>query len=485
MEKLKNKITSLEAELQEKNNRIKQLEKINEMYLIVEELSRKEEIDYDKTIKAHEANRVLSEREKKSAFDIINAQEKIGALSMSEQKNSTEIISAHNNLKVLSLQELKQRDKILATILRVNKQINNLQPEDSLLEITLTEVMNVLEADKGLILIKDGNKNKIRVKNGFAKNTTLPTLLKKIEAGQKLQQGDPHAVASSLNKSVVTQLKKEGKETGIIFLEKNNSGFRRIDKEFLDIIGSQVSTALNNSHLFMEAKLRNTELKKAIMMNKSLIDHLSYDFKKPLKKLSKTLQKNIDADKTIEPQLKEAIRIANWIINATDRILSFSSLEEEVNEMFNQHISIEKIIRGIIDKLKTKINEKKIKIKIKTIDSIIDIEGNKSIFQVIFDELITNAVVYNKDGGEINILINQEKDKIIVFISDTGLGVKKKNTDKIFERFYREPTSYENYKKGAGLGLFIVKKFIENYSGTIEFKSRFDHGSEVKITLPV
>jgi len=485
MEKLKNKIKLLESELHQKDEMIKHLEKINEMHVIVEELSRKEEIDYDKTIEAHEAYQVLAEKEKKSAFDIIDAHEKVRYLSTSEIKENEKTISAHSNIEELSLHELKQRDKVLATVLRINRQINSLQPEDSLLNKTLAEVIKILNATKGLIILKNDNDYQIKVQQGWVKKIDLTATLQKIENARKQQQGGPHVVAGKLNNTVLTQLKKEGREIGVIYLEKEAEGFKKIDREFLDIIGSQVSTALNNSHLFAEVKLRNRELKKAIMMNKSLIDHLSYDFKKPLKKLSKTLQKNIQDENKIEPQLKEAIRIANWITNATDRILCFSSLEKEVNEMFNQNISIYKIIQDIVDKLKPRITEKELKVKIQSSENVTSMEGNKNILQVIFDEIITNAVVYNKIGGKINIQISQEKEKIVIFISDTGLGVKKKSINKIFERFYREPTSYENYKKGAGLGLFIVKKFIENYSGTISFKSKFNHGSEIKITLPV
>ena len=112
-------------------------------------------------------------------------------------------------------------------------------------------------------------------------------------------------------------------------------------------------------------------------------------------------------------------------------------------------------------------------------------DGNQDIVATILDEVICNAIVYNREGGTLRIVVQQDLQHCRITVSDTGIGIKSEELDKVFERFYRAGTSYDLYSRGAGLGLYIVRSFIEAYGGRISLSSIYGSGTEVFLEFPM
>jgi len=99
--------------------------------------------------------------------------------------------------------------------------------------------------------------------------------------------------------------------------------------------------------------------------------------------------------------------------------------------------------------------------------------------------LISNAIKYNKDGGKVDISIDQIADCIEIKVVDTGIGMSASEIEKIFDDFVRIKTEKTKHIAGSGLGLSIVKKLIDNYGGKIEVISIPDKGSTFIIRIPI
>jgi signal transduction histidine kinase len=97
--------------------------------------------------------------------------------------------------------------------------------------------------------------------------------------------------------------------------------------------------------------------------------------------------------------------------------------------------------------------------------------------------MIENAVNYNKDNGAVEIATAIKNNKVNISIKDTGLGIKKEDLERIFERFYR--TDASRSMEGTGLGLSIAKAIIEAHGGMIKAESDFGRGSCFTIILPL
>jgi two-component system, sensor histidine kinase and response regulator len=104
--------------------------------------------------------------------------------------------------------------------------------------------------------------------------------------------------------------------------------------------------------------------------------------------------------------------------------------------------------------------------------------------EIVFNNLISNAVKYNKPGGKAEITIDCSESEAILIFSDTGIGITKNDTENLFEEFVRIKNEKTRNISGSGLGLSIVKKVVELYHGTINVDSTPDVGTVFTIRLP-
>jgi two-component system phosphate regulon sensor histidine kinase PhoR len=126
----------------------------------------------------------------------------------------------------------------------------------------------------------------------------------------------------------------------------------------------------------------------------------------------------------------------------------------------------------------------KIYTETEAVDSSICVD--ETHFSNVIFNLMDNAVKYRQPDTPLNIYLrtwNPEEGKVAVSIRDTGIGIKKENLKKIFERFYRVHTGNRHDVKGFGLGLAYVKKVIDLHKGTIHVDSVYGKGTTFTITI--
>jgi signal transduction histidine kinase len=103
----------------------------------------------------------------------------------------------------------------------------------------------------------------------------------------------------------------------------------------------------------------------------------------------------------------------------------------------------------------------------------------------VLQNLISNAIKYTPEGGDITLSYAVHDDQVVVDVADTGIGIPAHAIPFVFERFYRVPTEQHQSVEGTGLGLAIVKAIIEQHYGSIRVESEVNKGSTFRFTLPV
>ncbi len=103
----------------------------------------------------------------------------------------------------------------------------------------------------------------------------------------------------------------------------------------------------------------------------------------------------------------------------------------------------------------------------------------------IVGNLLDNAIKYSRGGGKVEIKIEKKSGKVLFSIKDTGVGIPKQEQKFIFEKFFRSKIAVQKQADGSGLGLHIVKKFLELQKGKIWFKSQEGKGTTFYFTLPL
>jgi len=107
----------------------------------------------------------------------------------------------------------------------------------------------------------------------------------------------------------------------------------------------------------------------------------------------------------------------------------------------------------------------------------ITLEADKQEIEIICNNLISNAIKYNKNGGRVDVNLNKEEDKIILSVEDTGIGMEPEDTKTLFEDFVRIKSEQTKDITGSGLGLSIVKKILDMYDASISIDSEPGKGS--------
>ena len=110
--------------------------------------------------------------------------------------------------------------------------------------------------------------------------------------------------------------------------------------------------------------------------------------------------------------------------------------------------------------------------------------GDSDRLAQVVTNLVTNAIKYNRDGGEIRVATRRENNLAVLTVADTGAGISADDLPRVFERFYRADKARSSSQGNAGLGLAICKAIVEAHGGTIQVASEPGVGTTVKVSLP-
>jgi heavy metal sensor kinase len=109
--------------------------------------------------------------------------------------------------------------------------------------------------------------------------------------------------------------------------------------------------------------------------------------------------------------------------------------------------------------------------------------ASETLLKIAFNNLLRNAVIYSKDGGEIRISLDEEEHTYLLTIEDDGYGIPAQDLPFVFERFYRADKARSRKEGGTGLGLAIVKMILDIHHYDINIQSKVDHGTTVSIKI--
>ena len=237
-----------------------------------------------------------------------------------------------------------------------------------------------------------------------------------------------------------------------------------------------------------------TEQQKNENSQKQFVSNVSHELRTPLTSLHayiETLNEGAWKDPDIAPQFLQVTQEeTERMIRMINELLSLSRMDRGVSKIDVEWVNFNDFVAHILDrfdmivKTDAKEGKKKYTIKRKLGSQALWVEIDTDKFAQVIDNIMNNAIKYSPDGGVITVKLRQEQQKIVLSISDQGLGIPRENLGKIFDRFYRVDKARSREQGGTGLGLAIAKEIVNEHHGKIWANSSEGKGSTFYISLP-
>ena len=165
-------------------------------------------------------------------------------------------------------------------------------------------------------------------------------------------------------------------------------------------------------------------------------------------------------------------------------LLTVSRIETEKLPLKKKEISLEDLIRKIIEELEAFTKASNVKVEFRVKENLPKVFTDPSQIRLAIENLLDNAIRYVKEKGRVEIKLEKINKHCRFEIKDTGVGIPKKDQKYIFQKFFRSENVMKYQTQGSGLGLYIAKSVVEKSGGKIGFKSQEDVGSTFWFTLP-
>lgn len=230
-------------------------------------------------------------------------------------------------------------------------------------------------------------------------------------------------------------------------------------------------------------KLTNTinellaRIEKSMLQQKQFTSDASHEIRTPLAAIRGTLEVLIRKQRdpiVYNQKITDVISQVDRLDILLEQLLQLARIESGVVIEKKESIQLSKFINKLLEKWKLEENSKKMNLNIE-IDNSAVVFGDKLFLELIIDNLVSNAIKYDKQNGVIAII--WDKNLKTLAIKDNGIGISADQIPNIFNRFYRTDTSRSNAIKGNGLGLSIVKKLADLQNIKLSVKSIPNEGS--------
>ncbi|MFO8086537.1 MAG: hybrid sensor histidine kinase/response regulator [Bacteroidales bacterium] len=251
----------------------------------------------------------------------------------------------------------------------------------------------------------------------------------------------------------------------------------------------ELKSAMENvtRHIFL--KRMTTKLnKEGKQIRFQFLSVMSHELKAPINAIEgyiKMMQRREfgeqldDYEEILERLKKRTESMQNLIMD----MLDLTQIESGKKSRELARVNLTEIAYSAIDMMKPYAIQKDVKVNIHGPEKL-ELQADADEMEIILNNLISNAIKYNKQGGTVDCNIRESKGFATITVSDTGIGMSKTEQARLFNEFVRIKNEKTKNISGSGLGLSIVKKLVDRYNGDINVCSKPEEGSSFTVTLP-
>ncbi|MHA1700343.1 MAG: sensor histidine kinase, partial [Promethearchaeota archaeon] len=221
----------------------------------------------------------------------------------------------------------------------------------------------------------------------------------------------------------------------------------------------------------------------------NFLANMSHELRTPLNSIIGFSELMLDAytdslDENQKQYLKNILDSGEHLLSLINDILDLSKIEAGKMKLNYKRIPLKNLLERTINLFQEKSQKHNIRILIKIENGVKDIVADETKLRQILFNLLSNAIKFTPDGGNVGLDVKFENDNYIFTVWDTGIGIAKKDLDKLFKPFQQLENALSRNYEGTGLGLHYSKSLVELHGGNIWVESELNKGARFSFTIP-
>lgn len=245
----------------------------------------------------------------------------------------------------------------------------------------------------------------------------------------------------------------------------------------------------NQAKLKYDIKLAHITAEQEKELNEkklSFFTNISHEYRTPLTLIINPLKEilaehgNKDDDSNA---LKVVYRNAKRLLSLTDQLLLFRKADSGGDKLTIVKLNIVDLCRDVTLYFDYQAKVKNLQIDFSSENQEIEVYADREKMEIVFFNLISNAIKFTPDHGKVSCVITENTDSVTIRINDSGYGISKEIGEKLFDKFFQIQNISQSHGGGFGIGLYLVKTFIDSHQGCISYESEEANGSTFSVML--
>lgn len=234
----------------------------------------------------------------------------------------------------------------------------------------------------------------------------------------------------------------------------------------------------------------NLELKRASSMKSEFLANMSHELRTPLNAIIGFSELLLDPDfgalgEDQKDHVEDILGSGRHLLDLINDILDLSKIEAGKMHLNRERFDIAPAVHEAMALLRIEAGKKNIDLTSRVEGGAADIMADRSKIKQVMYNLLSNAVKFTPEGGRVSLTVSRDTELLTVSIADTGIGIGSEDQERIFQAFTQVDGSYARQYQGTGLGLALVKKFVEMHGGQIKLSSAINVGSTFTFCIPL